>query len=303
MKKASILTLLAALALAGCSGNKVGETVIDPKQGGGTPQGNSASYSFSKEAREVAQLIDDKKFIAAEKLLNAYVPDHPNDAGIYAQYARYLMASDVIASNPFLANPIRTDDKYKRTYLIADSMATAAELDEASRPYLAEETCRIIYNKMKEEIDANNGFMTDMTISNYVYGSGTPGLESLIWEAIKLDKERVMEWAPRFEDCIADFARLGKISSAMMLGNLVGDMKTGADPLGDEDFRLATTSFVRALQAGTATKEDTESCRSMYNSLFKSEVEAGGSRAGEAFQELQTALDRTGYFTTSYSGN
>jgi len=216
------------------------------------------SVSLSSEAKEVASLLDKESYNAADTLLNKYIQNKPNDAGLYCQYVRFLISAYDFSQDPFISNPIRTDDKY-RVFAVAQQAAKlAVEFDPDVKSYLAEIILKEIYDEVYDHAQNKQGFLSPNTGSN--------DRIDLAWAAIEYDPKVAKKWAPKYESLVPVFINKGMPGSALWVANLASDLGTEAQ--GDMDFEKATQAFKATIARDNYDPKSVEPAIDRYLNVF-----------------------------------
>ncbi|MCX6880064.1 MAG: hypothetical protein NTW21_40615, partial [Verrucomicrobia bacterium] len=113
---------------------------------------------------------------------------------------------------------------------------------------------------------------------------------NICWDAIKLDPATAKIWAPRYKDLMQIAVKRGKVASAMMLGNLYGDMLQGGK--GAEDFKMANQALLDAL---AEYREDPsydflQVAVDSYPICFRDELLGNTNTSDPQFSKLQATL-------------
>ena len=173
IQKVPAITLLIAVAmLVGCQ--ETNQTRTDGATGSDSPglttvsandtPSPSSKAHLSPSAKKVEKLLSDGKPRAAEKLLDAYVPQFPDDGGLYAMKAQLLLLeSDII--NDYTA-------PQSRMHLIKDACRTAVEFDPRLKPFVAEMLWRQVITDLENAADVQNPIVfADLKIVSLNYAS------------------------------------------------------------------------------------------------------------------------------------
>ena len=208
-----------------------------------TPSTASKAY-LSRAAKKVEKLLSEGKFRAAEKLLDAYVPQFPADGGLYAMEAQLLLLeTDII--NDYTAPE-------SRMHLITEACRTAVEFDPRLKPLVAEmlwrqvitdlrsaavEQTPIIFADMEivcveyatEFEDGNQSLETTAEMINLMAIPGLAlgirmqlghcmhagGWRKALTEAYVIDPETSTQWSKQLRGLSAKFADAGLFASGM----------------------------------------------------------------------------------------
>ena len=154
IQKIPAVTLLVVFAmLVGCQ--KTNQTRTDGATGSDSPglttvsandtPSPSSKAHLSPSAKKVEKLLSDGKPRAAEKLLDAYVPQYPDDGGLYAMKAQLLLLETDIINDYTAAE--------SRMHLIVDACHTAVEFDPRLKPLVAEMLWRQVITDLENAAD------------------------------------------------------------------------------------------------------------------------------------------------------
>lgn len=263
----------------------------------------TTGVSLSLSAREISVLLDKGHYNAAEALFKTYIPETPSDAGLYCQYVRYLIEAFDIEDDPFIASPIKPDDKYRTSALVIHATSLASEFDPQVKPYLADIILKGIYDHIHRHAERGETYIrsaTELTGGRTllerqfqaVLGGGNKVL--LAWEAIKLDASMGKTWAGKYEGLVPLFIKSGMSASAMWTANLSGDLSNGADETSNVDFERATISFLRALDTRNSKAADINIASSIYVSVFEKDVKRVFSAREVNYARLISTIKREG---------
>lgn len=238
-----------------------------------TPK-KTAQYALSKKSREIENLLDRGATAGAERLLNVYLNSDPGDAGLLAQYARFVIMTQPPSGVSWMTSPLDTSGRFRPLYIVANAASTARDLDPDIRPYLAEVLLSAYEQTSRAALDRGEGVISDPVL---FMTSFEASLANIGWWAMEFDAARAERWSTPFESLAAQAARNGKVASAMMLGNLAGDLKQRGE--GDQDFRLANKYFLESLRNVRSSPDQskltwTRVTLKAYSTLFADELAA-----------------------------
>ena len=211
------------------------------------------NYKLTTEAQRVSNLLDKQAYAAAEGILNAKLPQHPDDAGLHVQYARYLVLSRDVAYPGEVATPLypAPDNLMYAIGAAQEAGERAMQLDADAGPYLAAVLMTALQEQITNDLDAGEGIIGGSWFGNTSGGLLEPdgfqtSMANAAWTALKADSSTAAAFAKDFRKLMEKAIELGKVSSAAMLGNLLGDLENeGKD--NSRDFELACDAFERAL--------------------------------------------------------
>lgn len=259
--------------------------------------------ALSPPATEISALLDKGRYNAAEMLFKTYIPEKPSDAGLYCQYVRYLIEAFDIGDDPFIASPIKTDDKYRTSFLVIQAIGLASEFDPQVKPYLADIILKGLYDHIHRHAERGETYIrsaSELTGGRTLLerqfqamlGGGNKVL--LAWEAIKLDAGIGKTWAGKYEGLVPLFIKSGMPASAMWTANLSGDLSNGADETSNVDFERATISFLRALDTRNSKAADINIASAIYVSVFDKDIKRVFSGRDVNYVRLISAIKREG---------
>ncbi|MCX6878951.1 MAG: hypothetical protein NTW21_34845, partial [Verrucomicrobia bacterium] len=192
----------------------------------------SVSHKLSDEAARAGKLLDSGSCSAAAQVLDESLAKSKTDAGMLCQYARCLILARDPAYPNFIQSPLFADGEYYWACGVSQRAVTlAAELDPDCKPYLADLIFQAFEKRTKTVFDEGRGCIgtpRDLLLPESGQFRRFSGIElsmiNICWDAIKLDPATAKIWAPRYKDLMQIAVKRGKVASAMMLGNLYGDM-------------------------------------------------------------------------------
>lgn len=291
-----VLAGLVACALTGCEQDRsvsvASATAVAPLGG----------FASSAPARAIASLIDQGKFAAAEAVLREELRDHPRDAGVHAQFARYLVLTNDPSYPRFVQSPYFSDARILALGVARRALHTASELDPGRRSELAATVLSAFERRAREAAAAGRGCIGEVRALENVetgeqgfYDGINTSMIEVCWDAMALDPQRARAFAPAMLELASTYARLGKPASAMMFGNLGGDLAQGG--VGTRDFVEANRWFLASLEH--AGDDDVRTWGALaanaYPTLFRDELLAlrrGGEVVDPRFETLVGALAR-----------
>lgn len=143
LEKTALSFLFAILLLTGCGQGETRESTLNNE--GVSREMLDVNASLSKPARKLNQLIDDGKLNAANKLLNAYLGQMPDDGGIHAmngklQLARTDIVFDFVPAESQIAG-------------ILNACRTAVEFDPKLKPFVADMIWRQVVADLNQAAD------------------------------------------------------------------------------------------------------------------------------------------------------
>lgn len=234
--------------LAGCQ--QAEEEVMSPRDS----QPGAVAYPLSAIAQKAKRYLDEASYEAAEQLFWQEFPRNPSDAGLCCQYVRHLILSRDPATAGLTQTSMKSDTEFYWSVpgLAAEAADLASQLDPRCRTYLADLILESVAVRVRENLDMNRGCVGEAQMLYYPTLDRhrlVPGTELSVinigWRAIALDATRAQRWAGRYQSLADQSVRIGKVATAMMLGNLTGDLRQRGQ--GVEDFRHANRAFLAAL--------------------------------------------------------
>lgn len=244
----------------------------------------------SPKAREISNLLDEEKYEAARLLLKSYIPLDPNDAGLYCQYVRLMVAFYEIEDDLVLPTPLfPPNGEAKSTEIIKEAAKIATQLEPKNKQWIANTILEGLYLQTKERAVKGTGYIS---YSN-------PGLIRAAWTAIEIDPETAGGWAEKFKELIPSFANSGKAVSAMYTGNLVGDLAAGKNNSG-MDFTEATNAFKFAVETKKSDQKTVQDAWYLYIQLFDKRCEQALDNRERGYLDLLQSLNAKDYKPTEF---
>ena len=226
------------------------------------------AVSFSAPARRVAGLLDEGKITAADTLLKTYLGQYPDDGGLHAQHARFLLATTELTSLLTILG-----DTFNRSG-IADACRNAVEFDASMKPYVADILLRQAVQDIRS--DQRNGWPVVLADAERF----SPGARGTFvvggWDdcaelAATIDATTSRQWAPAFAGLREPFVKSGYYASALYM-----------------------QCFACFLEHGdTANEQKLRACAKLMRSVL-ADVKANpdrGQRAAFAFEAFLLHLD------------
>lgn len=271
-----------------------------------TVKAKALKYELSKEAKLVSDFLDRWAYGAAQGILHAQLPQHPEDAGLHAQYARFLVLSRSVGYPNFVQTPLYpVPNSYWASSVAIEAARRAVQLDPDAKAH----TAAVLMSALKAQVEATlnkgEGIIVDSVwwVGDTVIALNEFQASALQvgWTALELHPETATAFKDDFRHLVEKSVKLGKVSSAAMLGNLVGALESGGVE-GDQDFDLACDAFERAL-ANYEAPQDRESrdwimvtVKLFRSGIFKTELDAvTKGQSPESYRRLETALHERGH--------
>lgn len=265
----------------------------------------SEDINLSPEAKEIALLIDNKSYTAADTLFNNYFPIKINDATLYSQYVRFLILSREINDLSPIESPIKKPgDPYFRVAILRLAITLAIQFDQSLKKYLSNLILKSFYEKLNETANSGSGYMLarkDFLFQKLSSDAFEVNVINIAWFAIELDAAGSKAWAAKYESLVPIFIQNGKSHSAMMTANLAGDLATEA--AGDADFEKATDAFLSSIKSQKSQKDTIESTAEHYVELFTEECKQSLRNRDMKYIELINAIKLTGASLKNFEEN
>ncbi len=265
-------------------------------------QARGRDYPLTDKAQAVKRLLDAGSFDAAEQVVHRSLEETADDAGLYCQYVRFLILSRDPASPGFIQTPLYRDaDHYWATGVAQQASNIATQLDPGCKAYLASLILSAFAERLEKTLEAGRGCIGP---GEFLYNPETggerfaPGTETsminICWSALSM--LGAQGYTERYEALTERFVRAGKVVSAMMLGNLTGDLHQGGS--GDEDFKRANRAFLDVLShyEPDGIRDWLTDAADSYPQCFHDEMARteSGVVVDSAFAELKSALEARG---------
>lgn len=197
---------------------------------------------LSNSAREIAALLDEDKFIAAEELLTKAMADSPGDAGLHMMKARYLAESDDLVWDHFIGEDTTASKEYWR------EVQASIQFDDEWWPYAAHLTLGSIAARVGDLAANGNGFVhTIYSAGNglaYRYHEQNVGIVAYVIDCARNAPEQAREWAARFRSLSDDTFSIKMVSSSVVMSFSAAMLENAGDVSSAQD--RATSLLVRA---------------------------------------------------------
>lgn len=294
-------TLIAVGLLTGCSPRDEAHATAT---GDTKPALVSVSgYRLSSNAARARDYLDNEAFETAQQFFRQTLPT-TSDAGLACQYVRFLLLSRDPAVSGFIETPLRKSDANPGWWaagIASQAFQLAVEIDPKCKSYLADLVFESFARSAEAMLKEKRGIIG---ISQVMY---LPELDRLVthrgselsminlcWSALSLDSAAGKRWCDRYERIMTGYVKLGKVASAMMMGNLVGDLKQGGK--GAEDFHTANKAFCEALDhyVPDGPYDWVQEAADAYPECFRDELLEinSGAAMSPGFADLKSRLAR-----------
>lgn len=262
------------------------------------------SCAPSAESQRMATLVNSQSYNAAEGLFNRLLLNYPDDARLHVEYTRYLLLSSDLANSGFISSPIMQGDRFWAADVAREAGKRAIQLDDSCKDMLADEIHSILLSRIGEALAENKGIIGEQR-SVYYPKANSQAIETgfsvsminLAWVALDLSPGQSGVYLNRYRKLMELAIAKGKIATAAMLGNLLGDLEKG-DTTGDLDFAYACDAFARALENFEPSDESDwiASTIDILHDIFKQDLaNADGSFAPDSLSRLRRELELRGY--------
>lgn len=253
-------------------------------------------YDLSARARELEILLDRGDTSGAEHLFGVYLNTDTGDAGILAQYARFIIMTQPVHGDSTRRWPLNARYDDWTVDVVANVSALAIDRDSDIRSYIAELLLTEYQKAAHAALDRGQG-----VISSDTFGKNPIqiSLAKVGWISMEIDAALAQRWSKSFETLAAKASQNGKVASAMMLGALAGDLPQSG--VGDKDFRFATKYFLEAMKH---FHEDSDRAKcnwiqltwSDYSRRFAEEIGANqlGQTSDPTFAEVERMAKQMG---------
>ena len=260
----------------------------------------------------MAALLEQRSYNAAEGLFNKLLQEHPGEARLHVEFVRYLLLSSDLAYSGFVASPIMPGDRFWATDVAREAGKRASQLDASCKELLADEIHSILLSRIGDSlasgkgiIGEGRGFYSPRADANHVETGFSTSMLNLGWLALEVSPGRSAGYLSRYRELMEQAIEKGKVATAAMLGNLLGDLEKG-DTTGDLDFSYACDAFARALANFQVSDESDwiANTIAIFQDIFKEDLaNADTASAPESLIRLRKELDSRGYTLVANSGS
>lgn len=264
----------------------------------------AADYRLSERADLARRLLDAGDHLAAQRVFDTDLDANPRDAGLLCQYVRFLFLSRDPAYPNFIQSPLHKGGGFYWVEGVAKrAIGIAAGLDPKCKPYLVDVALGAFAERVDRAAGEGRGLIGHgRTLFNHEEGRETYysgfalSMVEVCFTALECDPARAARWVATYDRLTQRYVQLGKPASAMMLGNLTGDLAQAGK--GPEDFKRANRAFLDALAAYIPDGENdwVKDAADAYPSCFRDELLAimDGGAIDPTFQKLERELERRG---------
>jgi len=204
----------------------------------------------------------------------------------------------------FMQSPLIPGNEFYWAQGIAkDAGKIAAGLDPKIKPYVTDVILRAFATRLLEAIEEGRGFVghrrflfsvSEGKLKNY--GGISLSMVETAFQAVSLSTETAARWIKTYTRINSKLVAMGKVASAMMMGNLIGEMSQNSKQT--SDFVLANRSF---LDASKNYKPDPDydwihEVSEAYPLCFRSELLEiqNGSAIDPRYQEVISVFKKFG---------
>ena len=268
------------------------------------PEPPPQSCAVTTASERVAALLDQRAFNAAEGLFNQLLEAHPDDARLHVDYVRFLLLTSDLAYSGNISSPILSDGRYWARNVADEAGRRASQLDASCKDLLAEVIHSTLLSRIEEALASDKGIIGEPGSFYYPRpnaGAMETGFSSsmiqLGWLGLEASPTKSAGFVSRYRELMEEAIRKGKIATAAMLGNLLGDLEKG-DTSGDLDFSYACDAFARALANFQPSNETDWIANTIhiFQDIFGKDLEqAASTSAPESMSRLQQELRSRGY--------
>jgi hypothetical protein len=296
------------------SGSGASSTATQPieSQGGGITDPVQPVCAASTASRRVAALLDQGSYNAADGLFNKLLNDHPEDARLHVEYVRYLLLSSDLAYSGNIDSPILRDGRYWAAKVAEEAGKRATQLDPSCKEQLADVIHTTLLSRIGQALDNNKGIIGEPGSFFYPRPNAAAmetgfasSMINLGWLALEVSPGHSGSFLDRYRQRMEQAIAKGKVATAAMLGNLLGDLEKG-DLSGDLDFAYACDAFARAL-ANFQPSQDSDWIAHtihIFQDIFKPDLQKAGSASGpEPLIRLRQELRSRGYTLVAESSS
>ncbi|MEB3272134.1 MAG: hypothetical protein VKJ44_10910 [Synechococcus sp.] len=265
----------------------------------------------SAASRRVAALLDQGSYNTATGLFHKLLSDHPEDARLHVEYVRYLLLSSDLAYSGNIDTPILRDGRYWAAGVAQEAGKRATQLDPDCRDQLADAIHTTLLSRIGQALDKNKGIIGEPGGFFYPRPNAAAmetgfasSMINLGWLALEVSPRRSRSFLDRYRQRMEQAIAKGKVATAAMLGNLLGDLEKG-DLSGDLDFAYACDAFARSL-ANFQPSQDSDWIAHtihIFQDIFKPDLQQAGPASGpEPLIRLRQELHSRGYTLLANSG-
>ena len=266
----------------------------------------------STASRRVAALLDQGSYNAADGLFNKLLSDHPEDGRLHVEYVRYLLLSSDLANSGFIDSAILRDGRYWASHVAEEAGKRATQLDASCRDQLADVIHTTLLSRIGQSLDQNRGIIGEPGSFFYPRPNAAAmetgfasSMINLGWLALEVSPGRSGTFLNRYRELMEKAITKGKVATAAMLGNLLGDLEKG-DTSGDLDFAYACDAFARSLAYFQPSQDADWIAHTIhiFQDIFEPDLQKAGSTSGpEALIRLRQELHSRGYTLVAGSGS
>jgi hypothetical protein len=258
----------------------------------------------TENSRRLAGLIDQGSFNASEGLFQRLLRDHPDDSRLHIEYIRYLLLTSNPAYPGNIASPIIPDERYWVVDVASEAARRGGQLNPDCKPIVASTIHEALITRIRKTLQAGEGiigepgsFYYPRPNSNAIQSGLSSSILQLGWVALEASPRTSAEVLDRYRQLMELAVEKGKVASAAMIGNLLGDLEHG-DTTGDLDFEYACDAFARALNQHKPdpNADWIQHTIDIFRDVFRADLDRYAAGSGpEAMMRLEQQLRSRGY--------
>ena len=277
--------------------------IVGASTASGPPRA-AREYRQSELAVKVQRLLDRKAYAAAEGIFNAKLMEHADDAALHVQYTRWLILSRNLHSPGFMQTPLYPNEpltEFYATGIAKEAAKRATQLDPEVRTYFAWTVLSALRDRIDAELEAGSGVISKANVWDVINLQINNGFQKtmllLAWDALEASPETAALFVKDFRALTEKAIAKGKVATASMLGNLLGDLEQGGED-GERDFELACDALHRSLANYKADEENwLKETLKIFQAIWAHDElkHARNGQGPESFTRLEQELQKRGY--------
>ena len=221
------------------------------------------------------------------------------------------MLTSNLANSGNIGSPILKDGLYWAGHVATTAAKRASQLDSSCKDLLADVIHATLLGRINDALDRNSGIIGEPKGFFYPRPNAeameTGFASSMIqlgWVALEMSPGRSKKMLDGYRQAMERAISKGKIATAAMLGNLLGDLEKG-DTSGDLDFIYACEAFARSLEHFEPSSESDwiGNTIHIFQDIFLKDLQQASPASGpSSLISLEQKLGKRGYSLFSGSG-